>query len=86
MVTLNITGAWVHLANRTSTRMQIPVAAVTETSNTRGIVRQYAGGGRRSVTAPGTVNTINLTLVGYPEQQLILYLVGLVMLLFTVIS
>lgn len=70
MVTLNITGAWIHLTNRVGTRMQIPVAAITETSNARGMVRQYAGGGRRSVTAPGTVNVLSLTLVWVPRSTI----------------
>ena len=70
MVALNFTGAWIHLTNRTNTRMKIPVAVITETLNARGMVRQYAGGGRRSVTAPGTVNTLALTLVWVPRTTI----------------
>ena len=70
MVTLNIAGAWVHLANRPNTRMKIPVASITENSTARGMVRQYAGGGRRSVTAPGSVNTLALTLVWVPRTTI----------------
>ena len=63
MVTLNIEGAWIHLANRVDTRRTLPIASITEQTTARGSVRQYAGGGRRSITAPGATVTVELSLV-----------------------
>lgn len=67
MVTLNITGAWVHLSDRESTRQEIPVAAIGSNSAARGQVRQYASGVRRSIVAPGATTTLSLELVWVPR-------------------
>ena len=63
MVTLNLEGAWIHRSGRADTRRALPVASITEQTAARGQVRQYAGGGRRSITAPGATTTVELNLV-----------------------
>ena len=63
MVTLNIEGAWIHLTGREDTRRTLPVASIAEQTTARGSVRQYAGGGRRSITAPGATVIVDLNLV-----------------------
>lgn len=60
MVKVEFTGALIALAGDPTTEIALGPAEVSFSVTARGEVKQYAGGVRRSITLPGTINMASI--------------------------